>query len=470
MRNKCIAKENQNFLTCNLIQIATLIPMNRINSGKKSQLILFTLASLLSVQTLGQVGKTEITKWQDGKKTAVSITYDDGSRNQFKVALPIMEQLKLPATFFVITGPIKGSVHPPKFIGRPVNEIIAETATVPTNADNFFERASACLYLGYAGTLPYYNKADALYESGKPGQAWKVMDTLYTKARNKELPPGKDTSMEMAQEEGLTWTDLKNYAARGYEPASHTVTHAHLAILDTANMGYELKKSKDDILKHLGPKYTFSAEVPFGIEDKRVMKFGFPIYEALRNSMPEPWMEEINRGYKEQPGNSTKEYVQWQRGPLSKTPMDLMKSWIDTSLAHDNIWLVLVFHGIDDIGWEPTPREKLQEYFEYIKSKENNTWVATFGDVARYVRERMSAKVKTNAEKNKITVNLTHSLDPKMYDLPLTLKTYISPDWKNVLVKQNGKEQNVFLAKDAGGVYILYKAAPNAGNITISKS
>jgi len=447
--------------------------MNEVHISKTffySFFLFFILNAFCSSESFAQIGKTEITKWQDGKKTAISITYDDGSRNQFKVALPIMERLELPATFFVITGPIKGSVHPPKFVGRPVNQIIGETATVPTNANNFFERASACLYLGYAGTLPYYNKADALYGRGKAGAAWKVMDALYMKAADKELPAGKDTSMEMGQEEGLTWNDLKNYAAKGYEPASHTVTHAHLAILDSANMNYELRKSKDDILKHLGPKYTFSAEVPFGIEDKRVMKFGFPIYEALRNSMPEPWMQEINRGYKEQPGNSTKEYVQWQRGPLSKTPMTLMKSWIDTSLAHDNIWLVLVFHGIDDIGWEPTPHEKLQQYFEYMKSKENEIWVAPFGDVARYLRERMGAEVKTNDGKDKITINLTHSLDPKMYDLPLTLKTYIPADWKNVSLKQNGKQQNLVSQKDANGNYILYKAVPNSGTITISKS
>lgn len=454
------------FIKCNT--------MNEVNVSKTfcryPFFTFFILAFFFSSESFAQVGKTEITKWQDGKKTAVSITYDDGNRNQFKIALPIMERLQLPATFFVITGPITGSVHPPKFVGRPVEQIIAETKTIPTNQNNFFERASACLYLGYAGTLPYYNKADALYEGGKPQAAWKVMDTLYMKARNQELPRGKDTSMEMAQEEGLTWDDLKNYAERGYEPASHTVTHAHLAILDSANMSYELRKSKDDILKHLGPKYTFSAEVPFGIEDKRVMKFGFPIYEALRNSMPEPWMQEINRGYKEQPGNSTKEYVQWQRGPLSKTPMDLMKSWIDTSLAHDNIWLVLVFHGIDDIGWEPTPHEKLQQYFEYIKSKENKTWVASFGDVARYVRERMSADVKANNEKNKITVKLSHSLDPKMYDLPMTLKTYVSPQWKNVLVKQHGKQQKVSPTKDSNGMYILYQAFPNKGSIEISES
>ena len=308
--------------------------INEITSLRKSfYSISFSLLAFTFSATAQQPGKTEITKWQNDKKTAVSITYDDGSSNQFKVALPIMERMNLPATFFVITGPIKGSVYPPKFVGQPVKNIIAETATVPTNANNFFERASASLYLGYAGTLAYYNRADELYESGKKEQAYNVMDSLYAAVRNNELKPGKDTSMEMAQEEGLTWEDLKKDAAKGYEIASHTVTHAHLAILDTANMGYELRKSKDEIRKHLGEKYTFSAEVPFGIEDPRVMKYGFPIYPALRNSMPEPWMKEINRGYKDQPGNSDKEYVQWQRGPLSKTPMPLMKSWVDTSLS-----------------------------------------------------------------------------------------------------------------------------------------
>ena len=430
---------------------------------------IFLLMFLVISADAQNIGKTEIAKWQGDKRTAVSITYDDGSRNQFKTALPIMESMNLPATFFVITGPVKGSVYQPKFVGRPVKEIIGETQNVPTNADNFFERASASLFLGYAGTLPFYNKADQLYESGKKEKAWKVMDSLYAAVRNNELQPGKDTSMEMAQEYGLTWINLKNYAAKGYEIASHTVTHAHLAILDSANMGYELRKSKEEIKKHLGEKYTFSAEVPFGIEDKRVMRYGFPIYQALRNSMPEPWMQEINRGYKEQPGNSNKEYVQWQRGPLSKTSMALMKSWVDTSLVHDNIWLVLVFHGIDDIGWEPTPHEKLKDYFTYIKDRENNIWVAPFGEVARYVRERMDSKIDSKNEHNKITIRLTNSLDKKLYDDPLTLKTYVPEGWKNVLVKTQNASQKLSTQKDNKGVFVLYQAAPDKGTIEITK-
>src|ERR1700712_1965264 len=105
----------------------------------------------------GAISQTVITKWKDDKTGAVSLTFDDGNRNQFKYALPIMERLHLPATFYIITGNIKGSVYQGKFIGRPVEDIIKESASNPTNADNYFERASAAKYLGYIG-------ADALYD------------------------------------------------------------------------------------------------------------------------------------------------------------------------------------------------------------------------------------------------------------------------------------------------------------------
>ncbi len=374
----------------------------------------------------------------------------------------------MPATFFVITGPIKGSRYAPDFVGRPVDEILADTKTIPTSENNFFERASASLYLGFSGTLDDYNRADELYESGKKEMAYKVMDSLYKNARKGNLKPGKDLSMEMAQEEGLTWPYLKEVAENGYEIASHTVTHAHLAILDTANMGYELRKSKEEIRTNLGDKYTFSAEIPFGVEDPRVMKNGFPVYEALRNSMPDSWMKEINRGYKDKPGKSDKEYVQWQRGPLSKTSVALMKSWVDTSLAHSNIWLVLVIHGIDDVGWEPISHENLQEYFSYIKNREDNIWIATFGDVARYVRERMHAQVNSGIKNNKIAIHLTQTLDNQLYNEPLTLKTYIPSEWKKVKLKINKKKREVKIRQDEYGKFILYEAVPDEGTIEVS--
>lgn len=148
--------------------------------------------------------------------------------------------------------------------------------------------------------------------------------------------------------------------------------------------------------------------------------------------------------------------------------MPLMKSWIDTTAVKDNIWLVLVIHGVDGIGWEALTSEALDEYFQYIKAKDKDLWVATFADVTKYMRERMSASVKATDNKNKIVVNLTHSLDKTMYDVPLTLKTYVPAGWKNVQVKQGNDNNSVLPVKDAKGSYVLYRASPNAAAIEIS--
>src|SRR5215467_10421686 len=125
----------------------------------------------------GQIGKTEITRWHDGKSGAVSLTFDDGSINQFRVAVPIMDSFGFPATFFIITGNIPGSRYHGTFIGRPTKEIIEETARVRTNKDNFFERASAIGFLGYQGTLEYHTHAGELYDEGKNvDEAYRVLD------------------------------------------------------------------------------------------------------------------------------------------------------------------------------------------------------------------------------------------------------------------------------------------------------
>ena len=130
---------------------------------------------------MAQSGSTTITEWQYGKNGAVSITYDEASRNQFTRALPVMERLKIPATFFVITGPITGSKYQGKFVGRPVKKIIAESATIPTNNKNFLERCSAAGYFGYKGTISYLTRAGGLYSSGKKQQAFNLMDKFTQK-------------------------------------------------------------------------------------------------------------------------------------------------------------------------------------------------------------------------------------------------------------------------------------------------
>lgn len=424
----------------------------------------------------GDVGSTEITRWQDGKTGAISITFDDGSPNQFRNALPILNRLDLNATFFIVTGEIEGSQHRPAFIGRPVEEIRRDVAAAPTNATNLYERASAVAYLGYEGTWDAHLRAGSLYEQGDEEEAYALIDATYASVAAGDLDQGRDTSNEARESAEQTWEDYRRFAAQGHEFASHTITHPRLAVLDEANLLYELEGSREDIRNHLGDRHTFSAEAPFGTENERVMDYLLDLYPAARNRMPHPWLEEINRSNGTAPGRSEKEYVQWQRGPLTAVPMDTMRSWVDTVMANDDIWLVLVFHGVDGIGWEPRTSEDLETYFRYIKDREVDLWIATFGAVTKYIRQRTNAAVRTERRGDRIIVELTQHFDPERfveperYDSDLTLRTRVPEDWTTVTVRQAERIEDVDVRTDESGRFVIYRATPNAEPVELSRS
>ena len=407
---------------------------------------------------LSTIGQTEITEWQYGKNGALSITYDDGSYNQFTKALPIMERLKIPATFFVITGGIPGSKYHGRFIGRPVNSIIAESATLPTNDQNFLERCSAGGYLGYKGTITYVTRAASLYDNHETKeQAFKLMDELYEKVRDGDFPIGYQPCDEVLQEAGVTWNALKRYAANGYEIASHSITHASMPGLDSINITYELEKSKEEIKDELGPEYTFSAEVPYGYENERVMKIAYKKYAALRNRMPEPWLKEIDRASKQTPGATDRDYIQWQRGATTHTPLPLMKSWVDTAAEKKNTWLVLVIHGVDGLGYEALQSSMLADYFQYIKSKDNKLWIATFGDVTKYMREREHTKIISTFNSNHLALTIRSDLNSTLYNIPLTYKTYIPQKWSRATELYGNHLKNLKIQRDNKGKYVVYQ-------------
>jgi peptidoglycan/xylan/chitin deacetylase (PgdA/CDA1 family) len=416
-------------------------------------------------------GHTTITKWQGDKQSAISITYDDGTINQLTVARPIMNKFGFPGTFYIVTGKVKGSGKG-KFIGRPIAEIIQETASVKTNPDNFFERASLIGYTGMNDAVEYHSNAGSLFESVKITEAYERIDEAYEKVRSSNLKMMDHVDAYNSPTDTTTWEDYKAYTAEGHEIASHTVTHPRLAVLDEVNLLYELEQSKADIQKFLGEKYTFSAECPYGTENERVMEYAHEIYPALRNRMPEPYLDELNRSSKRQPGESEKEYVQWQRGPLTDISMEVMKSWVDTCIAHNNIWLVLVFHGIDGIGWEPRTGAELEEYFNYMNDRRADLWIATFSDVTKYIRERKNTVISSVVLDDTIEVNISSDLDTKVYDVPITLKTYVPVAWEIAVLHKKTKQENQLrlkIQKDAQGSYVLYSVRPGEVEILLAE-
>ena len=400
------------------------------------------------------VGKTEILNWPSGKRAAISITYDDGTENQFKVALPIMQRLGLPATFFIITGEVKGSKYKAQYFGKPLQQILQDTNA--TNQNNFFERSSALRF-----TNEINSQLGEMFEEGEAQKAYALVDETLAKIRKGEL----QAETAHNSESPMSWDDFRKIANGNYEFASHTITHPYLSVLDDTNMMYELEKSQEEIRNQIGEKHTFSVECPYGTENERAVSAALKVYSLARNLMPDAEVQDLNRWDEQDPGTSKKQYVRWQRGPLSKTSLDLMKQWVDTILKSDNIWLVLVIHGVDDIGWEPIPHERLETYFNYIQSHNRNIWVATFQDAGKYIREKIATTASVKSSAKSITVTLSNSLDYKLYNIPLTIKTNVPSSWKTVKIVQHNESRTYNVDER----FVIYEAVPNNGDINLSQ-
>ena len=411
------------------------------------------------------IGTSEITKWPDDKTGAISVTYDDGIVNQFTIAKPIMDSLGIPATFYIITGKVEGAGKG-KFTGRDPKVIIEETRSTPTDSSNFFERASLIAFTETTEAEDYHARVGSLYEAGKVNEAYSLLDEGYEKIRDGKIRNTGEIVFHNNVEDTTTWEQYRTYSAQGHEIASHTVTHPRLAVLDEVNMLYELEQSKADLLENIGEESIFSAEGPYGTENERVMEYANNIYPALRNRMPEPWLEEINRGSNAQPGQSDKEYVQWQRGPQTRNTLEEMKSWVDTVMNHQRIWLVLVNDGVENLGWEPKTKEELTGYFSYMKANEDKLWIETFRDVTKYIRARQNSQISSKLENGEISVSLQSELDASVYSVPLTIKTYIPEDWKEA---KTNKQGTLEIHQDEKGKFVLYPLSLAEASIALTK-
>ena len=419
--------------------------------------------------------QTDILKWKDGKSACVSITFDDGSKNQFEIAIPILDELEMPGTFFINTGSFPDSRYHPAFVGRPIMEILSASGTHPTDTSNMLERTSMIRYLREIRQVPEIRDYDmysigSAIERGRYEEVCKTVDEICSILRESGKEYEVTPVHKQAVGPGRTgWEDLKQYAQGAHEFACHTISHPHLSALDRENILYELEKSRQDIEDNLGFKHTLSVECPFGIHDDRVMEITYPLFPFLRNRAPEDYMDEILRSDRRRPGSADTEYIHWQRGALSDTPYSQMRSWIDTSICY-NVWLVLVFHGIEGIGWEALPAETISAYFNFIKSRDDEVWVATFQDAYKYVRERMNSSLREEKNDGFIRIELTNDLDKRIYDIPLSLRTKVPEDWQVIRVQQGDRQEELESFKVNKQHWVIYNVMPGIQPVILSKA
>lgn len=115
-------------------------------------------------------------------------------------------------------------------------------------------------------------------------------------------------------------------------------------------------------------------------------------------------------------------------------------------------------------GYRPVEYPVLEALCRAIDENRHQLFVASFGNIGRYIGERNAAKIQILKEtENEVVLKLTHSLDPGIFDMPLTLKMTLESTAEISRVVQDVKTVDVITR----GREWIFDVVPNGGVVTI---
>jgi peptidoglycan/xylan/chitin deacetylase (PgdA/CDA1 family) len=203
------------------------------------------------------------------------------------------------------------------------------------------------------------------------------------------------------------WPVIKAAAVTGHEIGNHGMTHLNLqSVTNAAALNREIIEAADLIAEKTG-KSPASFAYPFCKSN--------PTAKALVRSR-----HAVDRGYY----------------PLYEGQYPAEKANAETDQALTNgVWLVRLSHGVDGALFE--------EHLKYLKSREADLCVGTYGEVGRYIAERDAAQLTVTeqaANHATFTLTLPAAMKAELFSVPLTVRvgsvvTNVVPDGRPVTVR-----------------------------------
>jgi peptidoglycan/xylan/chitin deacetylase (PgdA/CDA1 family) len=193
---------------------------------------------------------------QSGRRIA-SITFDDGYKDNFSYAFPLLKKHHVPATVFLTTGPIDS------------RSLLwwDKIAYVVTHATN--DRLSL-------GELGDYKLGDAVQRIAVGHEIISDLKTVPNEHRNEFteeliLGSGVEIPAEAAEEAMMTWEDIRAMHSEGISFGAHSVSHPALASIPIEQATSEIRESKSQIQNHTDQRVDFFA-YPNGDFDSIIAK------------------------------------------------------------------------------------------------------------------------------------------------------------------------------------------------------
>jgi peptidoglycan/xylan/chitin deacetylase (PgdA/CDA1 family) len=192
--------------------------------------------------------------WANTTKPTVAITFDDGYADNLLEALPILEELGIPATFFVSTGTI-GTTQ--EFWWDELTHIILEMENLPRSFTLSDPGVGGTWLTGTTSERQgFYREIVQLMTDADVEHRCEWLAQLRLWAE-----PGKKIH---EAHRAMTLNELRLLATSSLVTiGSHTVTHSQLASLSSSAQNEELETSKHQLEAWIGREVT-TFSYPFG--------------------------------------------------------------------------------------------------------------------------------------------------------------------------------------------------------------
>jgi peptidoglycan/xylan/chitin deacetylase (PgdA/CDA1 family) len=218
-------------------QFATTIGVDSIHATS-----IFERHMELIAERFNAVSMDDVVLFLTGQKSlpqrAVAITFDDGYKDNFRYAAPILNRLGIPATFYVLVDSVDRSKAPWYCLLRQA----FWTARNPRWAD---PSTGAIHDL----SDPTIRDTAFLDAAGLCAKASATERDALVKTATTSLDP---TPFPGEQDLMMTWEDARTLRKSGHIVGSHTMTHPNVAHVTAADARRELSDSKTKLEKELG--------------------------------------------------------------------------------------------------------------------------------------------------------------------------------------------------------------------------
>ncbi len=136
-------------------------------------------------------------------------------------------------------------------------------------------------------------------------------------------------------------------------------------------------------------------------------------------------------------------------------------------------WVCMHFHSLanDQYPKAKAGQDKKTEaaaMLAYLHEHVNDFWVGTFTEIAEYGQERDSATLTHAVVDKSVKLNITDTMDDKLYDYPLTVKVRIDPAWTTASASQGSKDVPVKIIDHDGGKFALVGVIPDRGDVMLT--